>query len=200
MLKGGRGEPHDKLTPFKNTQPFDKRAHNLRIFEAQSPRQDTQRPTRLPFSSSCTPPPFVLSIMGKTILTVRDKHRPNAGKHKREAREGESFCRVHALPLQPCLVCTLGRWQDLMFHLLLSRSLTATPSAAVIPVYPVVRNSMQCAVGLLCIFQVKVCAATNNRKRGINQSSRLRRRMCFSLVISCLILCLRPCPLSQLLN
>lgn len=35
-------------------------------------------------------------------------------------------------------------------------------------------------------------AATNNRKRGINQISRVRHRICFSLVISCPILCPRP--------
>lgn len=172
------------------------------IFEAQPPLQDIQRPKHLPFNSSCIPADltalhFRPLYMGKAILTVGDKHRPKTPKHKKEVRQGESFCRVHTLPLQPCLVCTLGRWQNLMFHQLLSRSLAATPSAAVIPVYPVVKNSMQCAVGLLCIFQVSVCAAMSKRKRGINPTSRVRRRICFSLLISCTILCLRPCPLSQ---
>lgn len=120
---------------------------------------------RRPLCSSLCP-----LYMGKAILTVGDKHRPDTQKHKKEAREGESFSRVHTLLLQPCLVCTLGRWQDLMFHQLLSRSLSATPSAAVIPVYPVVKNSMQCAVGLLCIFQVKVFAALNKRKKEGNKS------------------------------
>lgn len=99
-------------------------------------------------------------------------------------REGESFCSEHALPLQPCLVCTLGRWQHLMFHQLSSRSLTVTPLHLLLSsMYTQVKNSMQCAVGLLCIFQMKVYAAINKKKRGINQTSRVRRGICYSLVI-----------------
>ena len=97
---------------------------------------------------------FPLSSLQKAILTVGDKHRPDGQKHKKEVREGESSCTVHILPLQPSLVCTLGRWQDLMFHQLLSCSLTATACTTVIPAHPVLKNSLQCVVWLLCIFQV----------------------------------------------
>lgn len=135
--------------------------------------------------------------MGKDILTIGDKNRLDARKHKKEVRVGESCCTVHALPLQPCLVCTLGRWQDLMFHQLLSHSITATPFAAVIPLCAAAKNHMHCAVWTALHLSG---AATNNRKRGINQISRVRHRICFSLVISCPILCPRPCTLSQLLN
>lgn len=127
--------------------------------------------------------------MGKDILTIGDKNRLDARKHKKEVRVGESCCTVHALPLQPCLVCTLGRWQDLMFHQLLSHSITATPFAAVIPLCAAAKNHMHCAVWTALHLSG---AATNNRKRGINQISRVRHRICFSLVISCPILCPRP--------
>lgn len=135
--------------------------------------------------------------MGKDILTIGDKNRLDARKHKKEVRVGESCCTAHALPLQPCLVCTLGRWQDLMFHQLLSHSITATPFAAVIPLCAAAKNHMHCAVWTALHLSG---AATNNRKRGMNQISRVRHRICFSLVISCPILCPRPCTLSQLLN
>jgi len=100
--------------------------------------------------------------MVKVILTAGDKHRLDAWKHKKGVSEGESCSTVPILPLQPCLVCTQRRWQDLMFHQLLSSSFTVTSSTAYIPVYPVVKNSMQCATGLFCIFwSVKQVAKRN---------------------------------------
>lgn len=91
--------------------------------------------------------------------------------------------------LFPCSHVLFVHWGGGRISCFLSHSITATPFAAVIPLCAAAKNHMHCAVWTALHLSG---AATNNRKRGINQISRVRHRICFSLVISCPILCPRP--------
>lgn len=126
--------------------------------------------------------------MGKAILTVGDKHLPN--KTQASVGRGSGFMWRARSPLAATSCLYTG--EVAASHV--SPALAAQPRRYTVccchPRTPsLLRAACDAPSDSLCILQMKVCAATNKERRGINQSSGVRRGICYSPVI--------PCPLSR---
>lgn len=117
--------------------------------------------SRQPLRSSLCP-----LYMVKAILTVCDKHRPNTSKQEVRDEQGFSQSTHASLAAMSCLYT-----REVAGSHVSPALVAAAQSAAVTPVYPVVKNSVQCAVGLLCIFSGEGLRCYKQEKEG-NKSDR----------------------------
>lgn len=142
--------------------------------------------SRQPLCSSLCP-----LCMVKAILTVWDKHRPNTSKARGESkskRRTEFFAEHTHFPCSHVLFAHSGGGRISCF----TGSCRCYTVCCCHPCMPSCKEQRaMCGRTALHLFWWKVCAAINKKKKGINQTGRARRGICFSLVISCPILCLR---------
>lgn len=149
--------------------------------------EDIKKPLHLSFSSpriaaDLCALPLCPAYMGKAILTVGDKHLPN--KTQASVGRGSGFMRRARSPLAAMSCLYTG--EVAASHV--SPALAAQPRRYTVccchPRTPsLLRAACDAPSDSLCILQMKVCAAANKERRGINQSGGVRRGICYSPVI-----------------